>query len=549
MRFASSWSKYVAALVVALALLPAAASAATTSEVEAAQTSAVEWLEGQQDPTTGAIPGFGGDWSATALAAAGVDSANVRVAPGDPSLQDALLAEYTTGEWLNAPGSGEFPQPATDYERATLVSYAAGLDPARLSAAQNMPAQLAALWNPSTGSFGTPSSNGAAFGLLALAQATPVPRWALQPTIAYLRRNQHDDLGWNFGAATTPADRATESTVDMTGAAIAAFCVSGVPAYDPDVAEGIEFLQREFEAESAESGGFEYPYGGANADTTAWAINGLNACGIDPQGPEWTTETTEKTPVDFLLSVQADSGPNKGAFEYFGSPDLYSSQDALRAISGEVFTADPPSHRAVPTVATGTQVPHLLVINLGGGQVRFCKVTAAADASLTTVLEAAEANSTPSGCVTSLTIVGGKVFSLDGVTPADEGEAWLARLDDSPAESAGEQPVGFGEVIALRAGPTSSGGGGTQGPPGPPGTPGEDGKDGADGKPGADGKDGAQGQQGQPGPEGRQGPQGKTGKRGSRGQSGKSCAKAKKSQGRKARCGGKSRHKRSSKHH
>ena len=70
--------------------------------------------------------------------------------------------------------------PVTEYERATLVSYAAGLDPARLSAASNMPAQIAALWNPTTGSFGDPSSNGTAFAILALA-STPLPNWGIPP--------------------------------------------------------------------------------------------------------------------------------------------------------------------------------------------------------------------------------------------------------------------------------------------------------------------------------------------------------------------------------
>ncbi len=492
MRFAFPRPRVLACLpLVLLAVLPAAAAAATPSEVEAAKANAVQWIEKQQEPT-GQIPGFGGDWSATALAAAGVDAASVRVSPGDPSLQDHLLDEYTSGEWIEPPGTGPFPMPVTEYERATLVSYAAGLDPARLSAASNMPAQIAALWNPTTGSFDAPSSNGTAFAILALTH-TSLPNWALQPAVSYLRRNQHDDGGWEFGPATTPAARATPSTAEMTGAAIAAFCEGGVPAYDTQVAEGVEFLQRALAENATENGGFEYPYGGPNADTNAWAVSGLSACGIDPQSAEWTT-SAGKTPIDYLLSLQAPTGPDKGSFEYFGFPALYSSQDALRAISGAVFTATPPSFRAPPSVAAGTPVPHTLALDLGTHGVRVCKVTAAAGASLIALLEAAKTTASPAGCVDSVEVTAGRVTAIDGVSPPNADESWLLRLDRGPQAIAGEQPVAFGDVVSLRMGIAPAGTqattalAGPAGPSGPAGTQGNRGKRGKHGHRGRPGK-------------------------------------------------------------
>lgn len=450
MRLVFPWNRALACLpLVLLAALPAAAAAATPSEVEAAQADAVQWIEKQQEPT-GQISGFGGDWAATALAAAGVDPADVRVSPGDPSLQDHLLDEYTSGEWIEPPGTGPFPMPVTEYERATLAGYAAGLDPARLSAASNMPAQIAALWSPTTGSFGAPSSNGTAFAILALAR-TSLPNWALQPAVSYLRRNQHDDGGWEFGPATTPAARATPSTAEMTGAALAAFCEAGVPAYDAQVAEGIEFLQGALAENTTNNGGFEYPYGGPNADTNAWAVSGLSACGIDPQSAEWTT-STGKTPIDYLLSLQAPTGPDKGSFEYFGFPALYSSQDALRAISGEVFTATPLSQRTPPSVPSGMPVAHTLALDLGTHGVRVCKVTAAAGASLIALLDAAKTTASPAGCVNSVEVTAGEVTSIDGVSPANADESWLLRLDRGPQTIAGEQPIAFGDVVSLRMG-------------------------------------------------------------------------------------------------
>jgi hypothetical protein len=488
------WAALGAAFLTIMAL-PAAAIAATPEQVATSVGAATQWLRAQQgpnpfepaEPYTGQIPGFGGDWSATALAAATVDTADVRnLALGPPSFQDHLLGEYTSGEWLDLPGTGEFPLPATDYERAVLVSNAAGLDPARLSAASNMPSQIAGLWNASTGSFGSPSTNATAFGILALVK-TPLPGWALEPAVSYLRRNQHDDGGWNYGAATTPTAKETSSDPDMTGAAIAAFCEAGVPAYDSDVAEGVEFIHDKLE----ESGAIEAPFG-SNLDTNAWVISGLNACGIDPQSAEWTT-AAGKTPVDYVLSLQvATAGPDAGGFGYSSPefPGVYSTQDALRAIAGAVFTAEPPSLRTVPSVAAGTPVPHVLAIEFAPGNVRMCKVTAPAGAPLTEVLGAAKSSSYPPGCIKSLAVSEGRVEAVDGVIPFGVDESWLARLDRGAISVAGQQLVGFGDLISLRRGATPASAQVIVGPAGAPGPTGQGGKSGKKGKRGPLGKPG-----------------------------------------------------------
>ena len=223
-----------------LSRFPAAAGATSSqTEIDAAVDKAVDYVRLQQDVATGAFPGFGGDWSATSLAAAGVSSADVHgPRASDPSLQDYLLGEYTEPSWDEDPPGG----PRVDYARAILVAHAAGLDPARLSASSNQPAQLAGRWNPAIGSFGEASTNNTAFGLLAMKTAG-LPGWALEPLVSFLRRNQHDDGGWNFPAALTPAARAEASDPEMTGAAIAALCEAGAPAYDPDVAAGLGFLR------------------------------------------------------------------------------------------------------------------------------------------------------------------------------------------------------------------------------------------------------------------------------------------------------------------
>lgn len=473
------------ALFLFLALLPAVASATSSqAEIDAAVDGAVAYVLPQQEASTGAIPGFGGDWVLTSLAAAGVDAAVVHgPGPGDPTLQDFTLSEYASEFWNEDPPLSA----ATDYERAILVASAAGLDPARLAAGANLPAQLAGRWNLGAGSFGEPSPYSTAFGIYAM-RTTPLPRWALDPAVAFLRQHQHDDGGWTFGPSPTPADRAEPSEEDITGATVGALCAAGVPAYDPDVAAALGFLRGRL---VNATGGIEYLWGAPNADTNAWIVSGLNACGIDPQSAAWTT-AAGKTPVDFLLSLQVPSGPEAGGFGYenSSSANLYSTQDALRAIAGSGFTVTPPSFRTPPTVAAGTPVPHVLAVELAPGNVRVCKVTAPVGAPLATVLATAKAGSHPAGCINSLATADGVVTAIDGFSPEGADEAWLARLDRGAEAAAGQQPVGFGDLIALRIGSAPGSG---QGPAGPAGSPG------AAGPKGAKGKRGERGPKGRPG--------------------------------------------------
>jgi len=482
------------ASVLSLAALPTTAAATSTqAEIDAAVGAAADYVRAQQDPATGELSAFGGDWAVTALAAAGVNAADVHgPEPGDPSLQDYFLGEYTLPSWDEEPPG----RTVADYSRSVLVSYAAGLDPARLSASSNQPAQLAGRWNPVTGSFGEPSTYNTAFSILAL-RTIPLPGWALDPAVSFLRRNQHDDGGWTYSAALDGAAQAEPSEEDITGAALAALCEAGVPAYDPAVAAALEYLRGRL---ISGTGGIEYLWGPPNADTNGWVVSGLTACGIDPQSAQWTAGGA--TPVDFLLSLQVQAGVGEGGFGYSDATaaDLYATQDALRAIAGGVFAVAPPPRqdpslprvRPVPAVAAGTPVPHLIAIGRGAGNVRICKVTAPAGAPLPQLLAAAQTGSHPAGCVTSFEVSGGEVVSVNGVSPESEDEAWLLRLDRAAEAVAGEQPVGFGQLVALRLGQDP----GTRlGAPGPAGAPG------AIGVPGR----GLRGRQGRRGPQGRPG--------------------------------------------
>ena len=49
------------------------------------------------------------------------------------------------------------------------------------------------------------------------------------------------------------------------------------------------------------SGAFTSPFG-VNTDSNSWAVQGLNACGIEAQEKGFTTSPGGKTPIDFLIS-------------------------------------------------------------------------------------------------------------------------------------------------------------------------------------------------------------------------------------------------------
>jgi hypothetical protein len=491
-------SALCAAAICLLALPAGAAATATQGEVDAAVAKAVEYVRGQQDPATGEPFGFehgsfSSDWVATSLAAAGVSTADVRdSAPASPSLQDFLFGDYGSDFWTGGE-AGTFTTVA-NYERATLVAHAAGLDPARIAAGANLPAQIAERWNPAGPGFGEPGTTNTVFGMLAL-KATGVPAWALSPVASYLRQSQHDDGGWTYSALASTAAKEEPSEPDMTGAAIAALCEAGAPPYDPSVGPALAYLQGLL---VDSTGAIHYAFGD-NADATAWAVSGLTACGIDPQSPAWTTPSG-KTPIDHLLSLQVPSGTEAGGFGYQDTSEanLYSTQDALRAIAGGVFTAEPPARvdpsqpsiHPAPSVPAGTPVPHLLAIGSSPGNVRMCKVTAPVGAPLTQVLTAAKTSSHPASCVTSLSVAGGRIVSLNGAAPANQDEAWLLRLDRGAEAPAGEQPVGFGDVISLRLGEPRGGSEPTTAPQGAAGdagavgAPGQRGRRGAKGRPG-----------------------------------------------------------------
>ncbi len=480
------------ASVFTLAVSPAIAEATSTqAEIDSAIAEAIAFAVARQDPATGEPPGYlhdeiySGEWLASGYAAAGLSSADVRSENG-PSLQDFLFGEASS--FWDAAG---LIAPET-VSRLILNAHAAGIDTARVSAGQNLPAELVGEWDQASGGFGEPSTFSTAWGLVAL-RTTPLPIWALQPAIAYLRADQHPDGGWSF----FPLAAGESSSPDLTAVAVGGLCAAGLPAYDPAVEAGLGYLRSRL---VEESGAVEHPEFGPNLDTAAWTVNALNACGVDPQSAAWTSEDG-KTPIDYILSLQ----DSEGGFAFFAGEPWFppSTGHALRALSGRGFAVAPaprqdsaqPTDRPVPTVAAETPVPHVMALQIAPGNVRLCSVTAPMGAPLPEVLEAARGGSQPRGCVTSFATSAGAVTELDGLAAEATDEAWLVRLDRGAAAVAADQAVGFGDAISLWRGPipppvlpgASSGAPGQPGgagQPGPIGNPGKRGKRGRRGRPG-----------------------------------------------------------------
>jgi hypothetical protein len=126
-----------------------------------------------------------------------------------------------------------------------------------------------------------------AFAVLALRAAGVAPS---SRTIGWLTRQQNGDGGFSFASAGGGSD------VDDTGAALEALR-SGNRA----VPRAVRFLR----AEQNPDGGFPSQTGGeSNAQSTAWAVQGLIAAGVDPARFRRGT----RSPLSFLRSMIAPDG-------------------------------------------------------------------------------------------------------------------------------------------------------------------------------------------------------------------------------------------------
>jgi hypothetical protein len=458
MRF-STWRLPLLAAAIGLLLVPATASATATAEqIEKARNEGVTYLKGLQKES-GEIAGFGGDWALTSLAASGVAPADVNKAGKE--------GKDARGWYEGLVGSPTWPgENATDFERAVLLSYAAGIDPARVSKRQNLIAKVASYHQPESPGYYGATFNGTVFGLLALAGAKTtagaqrIPQVVLDQAVAAVKANQHTDGGWTWEkAAGSESALKKASEPDLTGAAMAALCSAGVANTSETITNAKSYLLSIFEGST---GAFKNTFGN-NTDSNAWVVQGLKACGLDPQASEFTGPApNKKTPLNFLISQQQKGG----GFRYGTSGstvDEYASQDAVRALGGGGFTAAPPAPakgaqwNGVTEFATGESetTALALIVDDGSSPLRICSVTLAPKATTTTlaaVLNAAVAGTTPASCVTSFLPGSGEgaITQINGA-PAVPAEKWNVSIDNG-AEAVAKRStvIHVGDTIYLR---------------------------------------------------------------------------------------------------
>ena len=124
----------------------------------------------------------------------------------------------------------------------------------------------------------------------------------------------------------------------------------------------------------------------------------------------------------------------------------------MRALAGSGFTATPPvpsgglpqwEFETAFSASKSVESPLALIVN-GAGSLKPCSVSVAPGEATTTleaVLTAAEASSTPAGCVTGFSSEGQAITQLDG-SPSTPAADWQISIDggESPGEDHDDDP-------------------------------------------------------------------------------------------------------------
>ncbi len=231
----------------------------------------------------GAAPGHASSelytaWAAIGLAAAGRNPATLR--RGGRSVLDALRAQAAT---LQGPG---------DLERTILALHACGA-PAGSIAGKNLISGLVR-YRAGDGSFGR-LLNITAFAVLALRAAghsTSDP--AVAAAGRWIAAHQDTDGGYNF------AGHGGSSDVNDTAAALQALVNAGMRG--GSVIRAVAFIER---AQNPDGGFPTEPRRESNAQSTAWAVQGLVAAGVAVEG---VRDRGSRSPLTYLQSLLAPNG-------------------------------------------------------------------------------------------------------------------------------------------------------------------------------------------------------------------------------------------------
>jgi len=278
-----------------------------------------------------------------------------RVNPLDVDHGDATPISYLAGTVGQISTTG-------DIERTILLLHGAGLNP-RSFQGRDLVSRLLAR-RGGDGSWDG-QVNPTAFGILALKAAGATAGNSHSAT--WLRSVQNDDGGWGFAAKSA-------SDPDSTGAVLQALAAAGGGS---GVQRGASYLR----AAQRPGGGFALSSGPINAQSTAWAAQGLLAAGISP-----ATVRSGGTPLSYLASVQASDGH----YRYSSTADqtpVWVTGQALMAVNNAPFPLNPVPRSAANQSPGAASVTGGNVVSGGKGDTKAKPVPkpAARPAASTTV--------------------------------------------------------------------------------------------------------------------------------------------------------------------
>ena len=240
------------------------------------------------------------------LAAEGVN-------PQDVHHGGANLISYLAG------GVGSLSDPGS-LERTILAVESAGLNASDF-AGRDLVANLTHEFRRD-GSI-SQQANLTSFAILALRSAGVTPP---QSTVNWLIHQHDRNGGFNFGTA------GGESDVDDTGAALEA--LTGVPGRAAARVRGgaVAYIRRQQDRD----GGFpDMPGDSSNAQSTAWAIQGLTAAGVDPNSMHLRGAPS---PPAYLRALMAPDGHIRYSRTADETP-VWVTSEAIMALAGK-----PPAH-------------------------------------------------------------------------------------------------------------------------------------------------------------------------------------------------------------
>jgi energy-coupling factor transport system substrate-specific component len=250
-------------------------------------------------------------WAAMGLAAAGRDPASVR--RDGHTVLDSLRGEVSTLQGVG------------DEERTILAAHACGAS-AYSFAGHDLVAEMLRA-REGNHSFDN-QVNLTAFAIFALrAVGHSAAYAAIREAAGWIERQQNSDGGFSFGAHGSPSD------VDDTAAALQALLDAG--AHNARVlGAGADYLIRSQNLD----GGFPQQYGReSNAQSTAWAVQGLIAAG---RNPALVRRRGSRSPVGYLESLQTPGGSIRYSRTGSQTP-VWVTAEALIALAGKTFPVGP----------------------------------------------------------------------------------------------------------------------------------------------------------------------------------------------------------------